>query len=372
MAALLLLAYAAICVVIFKLLRMPVNRWTVTTAGIGGVVIVGGLLVGMDYNHPFTTDARIYFYTTPIAPLVQGQVTEVSVQPNVPIKQGELLFRIDPKPYEYIVEQKRAALAEGEQNVKELKAAVDQAEAGVHRAEAQVELAQQTYDRQSQLLRTKVASQAAVDTASRNLETARQSLLGVEAAQQRSQLAYTSNIDGINTAVARLAAGLRAAEYDLAQTEVVAPTDGYVAQMLLRPGMAVSPKTPTMVFIHQNDFVLGAAFPQNAIPRLAVGYEAEAAFAAVPGRVFAGKVAVIGGAIAQGQLQSAGTLIDPEDRAATPGEILIRIDLDDDIKGYDLPGGAVAQVAVYSDHWRPVAVIRRVLLRMKSWLNFVI
>jgi len=60
MAALLLLCYAAICVAIFKILRVPLNKWTVTTAGLGGVVIIGGLLAGMNYNHPFTTDARLY------------------------------------------------------------------------------------------------------------------------------------------------------------------------------------------------------------------------------------------------------------------------------------------------------------------------
>jgi multidrug resistance efflux pump len=303
---------------------------------------------------------------------VTGTVIDVAAQPNVPIKQGETLFRIDPKPYEYIVEQKRAALAEGEQNVKELKTTVDQAEAAVHRSQAQLDLAQQTYGRQTQLLEKKVASQAVVDTASRNLEAARQTLAGVQAAQERAQLAYASNINGVNTTVARLEADLHAAEYDLAQTNVVAPTDGYVVQMLLRPGMTVSPATATMVFIHSNDVVLGAAFSQTAIPRLTVGNEAEVAFAAVPGRIFAGKVAVVAGAITQGQLQSTGTLIDPEDRSRTPGEILVRIDLADDIKTYNLPPGAVAQVAVYSDHWRPVAIIRRILLRMKGWLNYVI
>jgi multidrug resistance efflux pump len=74
MAVLLLLCYAAVCVAIFKILRVPLNKWTVTTAGIGGFVIIGGLLAAMNYNHPFTTDARLYFFTTAIVPQVKGRV----------------------------------------------------------------------------------------------------------------------------------------------------------------------------------------------------------------------------------------------------------------------------------------------------------
>jgi multidrug resistance efflux pump len=135
MAVLLLLAYAAICVVVFKLLRVPVNRWSVTTAAVSGVVVVGGLLLGMNYNHPFATDGRLFFYTTPIVPTVQGHVVEVAVEPNVPVKQGDLLFRIDPRPYQYAVDQKKAQLAEAEQNVHQLKASFTQAEAAVKKAQ---------------------------------------------------------------------------------------------------------------------------------------------------------------------------------------------------------------------------------------------
>ncbi len=218
MAVLLLLGYAAICVVIFKILRVPVNKWTVTTASIGGVVLVGGLLAVMNYNHPFTTDARLYFHTTPIVPEVKGRVTEVAVKPNRPLKQGDKLFSIDPRPYQFIVDQKKAALAEAQQGVKELKASLDQASAAVEKAKAQVALAQQTYDRQAELFEKKVVAQATVDTAQRNLDASQQTLAGAEAAEQRARLAFTSDVGGVNTTVVRLAADLRDAEYDLHQT----------------------------------------------------------------------------------------------------------------------------------------------------------
>lgn len=371
MAILLLLAYAAICVVFFRILRVPVNKWSVTTGAIAGVVIVGGLLLGMNYNHPFTTDARLYFYTTPIVPEVKGFVIEVPVKPNVALKQGDTLLKIDPRPYQYVVDQKKAALAEAQQNVKQLKASLDQATAGAERVKAQLALAQISYDRQVQLLKTQTVAQVNVDTARRNLDAARQSVAAAEAAEQRARLAYSSEIGGVNTTVARLTADLRDAEYNLDQTTVRAPTNGYVTQLFLKPGMMAA-SSPTMVFIHADDQVFAAAFPQTKVQRLRPGEEAEIAFEAIPGRVFQGKVDVMIDAVSQGQLQASGQLLDPEDRAKTPGLALVRINIVDDLSPWQLPAGATAQVAVYSDHWRAVAVIRRILLRMKSWMNYVI
>ncbi|MET4020342.1 HlyD family secretion protein [Bradyrhizobium sp. S3.2.12] len=371
MAVLLLLIYAAICVAIFRILRVPLNRWTVTAAGIGAVAMVGGLLAGMNYNHPFTTDARLYFFTTPIIPQVKGRVVEVAVKPNVALKKGDPLFRIDPAPYQFVVEQKQAALAEAEQGVKQLKASLDQASAGAEKAKAQLSLAQANYDRQHQLFQARDIAQAALDTAQRNLEAAKQTVEGAAAAQQRARLAFTSDVGGVNTTVARLSADLRDAQYDLDQTTVVAPTDGYVTQLFLRPGM-IAASAPAMVFIHSDDRTFSASFPQTVVQRLRPGAEAEIAFDAIPGRVFRGTVEALIDAVSQGQLQASGTLLNPEDRAKSQGLASVNIDIVDDLSSYQLPAGTTAQVAVYSDHWAPVAAIRRILLRMKSWLNYVL
>jgi multidrug resistance efflux pump len=369
---LLLATYAAICIGVFKLLKVPVNPWTVVTAALGGVFLIGGLVIVMDYNHPATTNARIYFYTTPIVPQVRGRVIEVAARPNEPLKEGDVLFRLDPRPFQYAVDEKRAALAEARQNVKQLEASFAQASAGVDKARAQVELARQSYDRQSELLEKRVVAQATVDTASRNLEASRQTLMQAEAAAERARLAAASRIDGVNTTVARLQSELRDAEFDLEQAVVRAPSDGYVAQMFLRPGMLTVPLplSPAMIFIHRDQKDLVAAFPQSALQRLHPGDEAEVSFAAMPARIFGARVRKVVDAVSQGQLQPGPGLINPEDRAA-PGLALVSIDLTSDVSAYNLPGGAVADVAVYTDHARPLAVLRRILLRMKSWLNFV-
>ena len=115
MELLLALIYVSFCVLIFKLFKIPVNQWSLSTAVLGGIIGIFVLLLVMNYNHPFTTNARIYFPVTPILATVKGRVVEVPVRSNTPLKEGDVLFRIDPKPYEYVVDEKKAALAEAEQ-----------------------------------------------------------------------------------------------------------------------------------------------------------------------------------------------------------------------------------------------------------------
>jgi multidrug resistance efflux pump len=116
---------------------------------------------------------------------------------------------------------------------------------------------------------------------------------------------------------------------------------------------------------------LSAAFKQNVAQRLRPGFDAEIAFDTIPGRVFKGKVTVLVNAISQGQLQASGTLLDPEDRLKSPGFISANIAIIDDMSAWQLPAGTTAQVAVYSDRWRVLAIARRVILRMQSWMNYV-
>ena len=374
MEILLIMIYVALCFAIFKLFRIPVNQWSLSTAAFGGIIGIGLLLLTMNYNHPFTSNARIYFSVTPILPGVRGRVIEVPVVTNVPLREGAVLFRIDPRPFQYVVDEKKASLAEAEQNVKQLKASLDQATAASERANSQVVLSQQTYDRQAELLEKKVIAQATLDTVTRNLEASRQTLVGTRAAEERARLAYASEIGGVNTTVARLQAELRDAEFDLDQTTVRAPADGFVTQVGLRPGMYVvpAPLRPVMVFVNQGqkDQALTGAFQQNALQRVKTGDKAEVAFAAVPGRVFKGKVTLVLDAIAAGQFQATGVL---QDFSTPPGNdrAVAQIEIVEDMSAYQIPLGSSAEVALLTEHWEHVALLRRILLRMRSWENYI-
>jgi multidrug resistance efflux pump len=379
METLLVLSYAAICYAVFKIFKIPLNKWTVPTAVLGGIIMLFFILLIMNYNHPYTREARLYFYTTPIIPNVRGEVTEVAVKSNAPMKKGDVLFRIDPRPYQYIVDQKRAALAEADQNVKQLKAQWDAASASLDQAAASRDRAKQSFERYEQgnanaqkngrplpFPEIQVENQRGLYLASEAAVT------GAQANVEGARLAYESRIDGVNTTVARLQAELQSAQYDLDETTVRAPTDGYVTQLFLRPGMMATPLPlrPVMVFVHDEGKMFTAAFQQNALQRVHVGDEAEVAFDAIPGRVFKAEVTAVIDAVAQGQLQPTGALLDPEERQGQ-GRALALIHVVDDLSGYQLPGGAAAQVAVYTEHWHEFSIIRRILLRMKSWENYI-
>jgi hypothetical protein len=87
----------------------------------------------------------------------------------------------------------------------------------------------------------------------------------------------------------------------------------------------------------------------------------------VPGRVFKGQECLILDAIASGQMQATGTLADYG--AETNGRALAVIDVKEDLSGYQIPVGAAAQVAVYTEHWHELSLLRKILLRMRSWEN---
>src|ERR1700753_2687094 len=172
MEILLTLTDVALCYATFKFFRTPVYQWTRATAALGGLCGLSLLFITMAYNHPFSTNARISLAVPPILPSVRGMVIEIPVQDhtNQHLEAGEVLFKIDPKPYEYIVEEKRAGLADAEANVAQPKASVDQAATATGKARAKLQLAQENYDRQLTLFQKTVVAQATLDTATRNLD----------------------------------------------------------------------------------------------------------------------------------------------------------------------------------------------------------
>ena len=107
---LLMLCYNAFCMILFRVFKIPVTKWTLSTAILGGFFVIGTLLSLMDYNHPYTTVSREYFMITPIIPAVKGRVISVDVEPNEPLKAGDVLFKIDPIPFQNKVDALTAQL----------------------------------------------------------------------------------------------------------------------------------------------------------------------------------------------------------------------------------------------------------------------
>jgi multidrug resistance efflux pump len=308
---LLILTYTAICVAVFKVFKIPLNKWTVPTAVLGGVALIGSLILLMNYNHPYSEVTRQYYVTTPILPEVRGRVVEVPVQGNTPVAAGDVLLRIDPHPFE-----------------EELK--------GI---EGELTAARNDLGRAEELFRKGTGSQRMVDQA-------RAALDGLEAK-------------------------LSDATFRLEQTVIRAPSDGVVTQLALRPGMMALPIRPVMSFVHKEEGVVVGWFRQNSLLRLKQGDAAEVTFDAIPGEIFSGEVSEVLPVIGEGQVQPTGDLMRFAQQRV-PGRVAVSIRITDpDFASYDLPIGIFGQSAIYSEHFHHVAVMRRILLRMAAWLNYV-
>jgi multidrug resistance efflux pump len=369
---LIILTYAAFAYGAFKLFKIPVNGFTLLTAALGGIALISALLLGMNYNHPYTSEARFYFHTTPIVPGVSGIVTEVPIESGTKLKAGDVLFRINPEPFENEVNAKEAALAAAMQTTRQLRATADSAQKKLESALADRDSAKDVFERSKKLLETGAVAQVQFERAKNNFNAAEATAQSAKSEADRALLEAEAVVKGVNTDVARLQAELDTAKFNLGQSVVRAPTDGTVQQNFLRPGMfaASMPLRPVMIFLHDEKPKFTAAFLQNSAQRIEEGSEAEFILPAVPGRFFKGKVDAVGAFIAQGQLQPSGNLIDPE-QIKGEGRILVRIEPEADISKYLIVPGSTAQVAIYTHHMHHLAVMRKVLLRMKSWTNFI-
>jgi len=373
---LLILTYASLCIAIFKIFNIPLTKWTVPTAVLGGVVIVGALIILMNYNHPYTANGRQIYTSIPIMPVVRGKVIEVPVQANQLLKQGDVLFKLDPEPFQAVVDQRRAELAAAEQLVPQLLAQFSSAQAATNAAKAERDRSQKVYQRYAEGRRKGGVNSPFSDL---EVENRQQAYLSAEARLQVAQanesnarMAYESQIDGVNTTVASLLGQLDKALFDLEQTVVRAPTDGYVTQLGLRVGMVAVPMPlrPVMTFIPKEQSLFVGAFWENSINRLKEGDPAEFIVDAKPGMVFKGKVRQVLPAIAEGEFQANGRLLGAE-VFFKHSRSLVLIDPEPRFDEFNFPMGVSGQVAIYTEHFHHLSVMRKVLLRMQGWLNYI-
>jgi len=355
-----------------KLIRLSLPIALVLAAV--GPIFAFFVLLSMNNYHPSSSDARVFQRVVQIVPHITtpGRVAEIVAQQNTPIKMGGVLFRIDPQPFQFEVDRLQAALAAAQQNVPQLKSSLDQASAGVEKATAQFDLAQADFQRQQELFTKQVVAQAALDRAQRDAETAEQVVAEAKAAQDRARLAYQSNIGSDNTAVAQVRQQLAAAKYNLDESVVRAPCDGYAVNLQLVPGAVVSAAASVLPFVCDRDETnLGmvvASFMQGPYLQIKPGEYAEVIFPMYPGRVFPGKVVTTIDIASEGQLTATGLF----PGIGTPGNarFAVRIRLDDAV-GLRLPAGTQGDAAVYSGNVQIAGIIRMAVMRMTSWTNYL-
>lgn len=421
--------------VFVKYKLVPVTTYTVCTAILIGVLILAFLAISVSIFHPVGHDGRMYAPVVQIVPQVRGTVIEVPVVANQPLKMGDVLFRIDPVPYRIEVERLQALLVARNRDValdvealaaaeaattqaranllvsestqdRQLKESYERAKSQVLQVKARLDLAVERFGRAEQLQKQGAGSQEDYDRAkaqklsleqefgqvqkdeaiaaeqlksgTASLDKARAAVVEAEKkeAAARKQVEVRIVGDGKNPPVTpevrEIMAQLEKARWELDQTVVRAPSSGYVPQVLLRPGMMAVPfpVKPLMMFVVEERPTLVATFPQRVISDIKPGLKGEAVFKQYPGRSFKVKVRRVLTAIREGELDATGNIAVATSEHA-PGYIPIVFDYDEDISGLNLPIGAQASIAVYTDRAHALSILRKIILRIHSWENYI-
>ena len=132
MIALITILYVAVIVLVFKVFRVRPRPWPIAIFVTAGVIMIGGIVVFWTLAAPISERAVVSRYVVQIVPWVKGKILSIPAKPNVPLKKDDVLFQIDPAPFQDAVNQAQGQLNLAESNVLELQAAI-QCRQGEHR-----------------------------------------------------------------------------------------------------------------------------------------------------------------------------------------------------------------------------------------------
>lgn len=213
-----------------------------------GPSLIMALLFCAQYLHPYTPAVIVMAQVDPITVqlTLPGRVTEIVAKPNVPLRQGDVLFKIDKVPYRNVIKRREAALQQARQDIELAESSVALAEANLERAKSDLEFAQNDRERNEKLRLENAASERELELAQTRYE---QASAAVTQREEQLKQAHVS-VDVSKVEVIEVETALAEARYDLDQTDVLAPADGFVTNVQVRKGLLVSAGMgPVMTFV---------------------------------------------------------------------------------------------------------------------------
>ena len=361
--------------VFFKFKWMEFNIvWGIVSVSVGLHLLLI-FMIGLRFVTPYATEAKVVQHTIQLIPRLTEPtlVTAVLVEPNVPVKKGTPLFQFDRRPYEYKVRQLEAALVQAKQDVKVMQADIDAASARVRKLQADLAFARYQAQLSTGLSAKGAGPEEDAQKWTAQVAASEAAIKEAQADLSRATLRYQSQVDGVNTTVAATQAELDLARYYLDNTTMVAPEDGYIMNLQVRPGMVAGEVRFGAIasFICDDGRYLLANFFQENLKYVKPGQPIEAAIDLYPGQIFTGKVEAIWRGSGSGQYLPSGTL--PQFNfvpTETPqGQFAVAIKLDGDQTLF--PIGTQGRAAIYTDPSSGFAVLRRIGIRTYSWFNWL-
>jgi len=372
--------------IFFKFKWLP---WNITTQVITITIplfLIAIVILLLNIGAPSSTDVRVLNYVVQVVPRVTGRVIEVPVEPNRPVKKGEVLFKIDPVPFELEVKaaeanlvQMRAKLLSARANQsayeEQMKGATGKKEATA----ARLDLARKRAAQYKELAATGAGSKFDFEQAETDVQNLSDELsaLAANESQAKAKLAAKTKegeqdeVAQVRAQIAQAEAQLGDAKWKVEQTVFYAPADGTVINMQLRVGSVASQlvMNPVMTFVENEQWLI-ATYMQNEVREVKPGDEAEVAMKMYPGRIIKCKVDSVVWATAQGQLPISGNL--PNLPPMPPERLAVKLMLDGKDRDLFLAAGARGQGAIYTDYGEIFHIIRKVFLRVSAKLDWLI
>ncbi|MDD9177286.1 HlyD family secretion protein [Aliivibrio finisterrensis] len=399
------LAVWALFIYLLRMVGMPWNKFTQGFAYIGGgswlLFVWAGLLnfTPMDLSGGSVVQSP-HIQLRPASTQIKGVVTKIYVEPNQEVTKGQLVYEIDDEIYQIalnkaIVSQEASAvgLEVANQNVKLARQAITASESDIVVSQKQIEaknqdlkykkLTLQRYVEQNRKVKNTI-TQSALDEQGTLVSIGEIDVASAVAQLDKAKLANEKallDLDnaklGVKAKESELASAKESvaqAQWNLDNTKVYAPADGYVTNFILREGQYIG-AVPRMQMYTNEKYVLMRVNHQ-AIRNVTVGRPAEFSSAVYPGKVFVAEVEGIVEATgeAQGNLLGRETNV----RQTTGLNVnnkhhFVRLKLEEG-EGYDIPVGSVGLAWISGE--KPIGfmafldVIRGIIIRMKSQIYF--
>jgi multidrug efflux system membrane fusion protein len=241
------------------------------------------------YRRPRTDDAVVRANVVGIAPHVSGPIVQLNVVDNQEVKEGELLFVIDARPFEAELAGAQAQLLSARAQVEALQSSVTAATAALQRLEPEATFATEHAQRLQGLTAEKYVTLDRFDEAKRNVATSRASIV-----QARAELARQKALLGPhgeeNPLVASAQAAVRTAELNVGYCQVRAPFAARIVNLNISQGEYAKQGEEVFALVDIRAWYVMANFQESYLDAIRPGMAVEVALVAYPGRRFKGVV----------------------------------------------------------------------------------
>ncbi|MGE8148688.1 HlyD family secretion protein [Pseudomonas frederiksbergensis] len=328
---------------------------------------------------PYTQQARVGAFVIPVASEVAGRVIRVNVRNNQDVRAGDILFEVDPQPYQIAVDRARADLESTRRQIGASTAGIASAQASLRSAQANELRARQDNQRLEGLYRADkgTVSVRLLEVSRANLEQASSQVAAADAEVQRAK-EQEGGSEAENALLRSAATALSKAELDLANTRIGARSAGLITDLRTDVGQFTAAGSPVMTLIAIHDVWISADMTENNLGLVKPDTPVAIVLDALPGEVFGGRVRSVGYGVSVGQPAAPGTLPSVQNsrdwlRPAQRFPVVIEFDEDALNTLRDsraIRAGGQAEVMAFPAQGNPLNPLGRVFLSLMSWLSY--